>query len=218
MTLMILTMHIAAGLLALAMAGVAIATPKGKTWHRRSGSVYVGAMFVVSLSTLWLVAVRPNAFLLAVGIFSFFLVFTGWRAARVRSGRPQLPDHVVGALMAIAGLAMLFKAVHGFTTTGGSQPWVLAVFGSIGLSLVVMDWRDWRRGPVIGKERIAKHLSRLLAGTIATVTAALVVNATWLPDLVTWLGPTALLTPVIFWWNARVLNGETRRARGTVSS
>lgn len=208
MTSLVLTLHIAAGFLALAMAGLALATPKGKPWHRRAGSLYVGAMFAVSLSTVWLVLVRPNPFLFAVGVFSFFLVFTGWRAARVRDGRPRWVDHLVGGLMAGAGLVMLLRAVLGFIDSGGAQPWILLVFGSIGLSLALSDWRDWRKGPVVGKPRIARHLGRMLAGTIATLTAALVVNATWLPELVTWLGPTALITPVIFWWNARVVNGQ----------
>lgn len=208
MTLLVLFFHIAAGFIALAMAGIALATRKGGVWHRRAGSLYVAAMFAVSLSTLWLVLVHPNNFLLAVGLFSFYLVFSGWRAARVRDGRPRWLDHVVGGLMAGAGVMMLARAIMGFMQDGGAQPWILAVFGSIGLSLALSDWRDWRRGPVTGKERIAKHLSRMLAGTIATVTAALVVNANFLPDLVTWLGPTALLTPVIFWWNARALNEQ----------
>lgn len=208
MTSLVLSLHISAGFLALAMAGLALATPKGKLWHRRAGSLYVAAMFAVSLSTAWLVLVRPNPFLLAVGLFSFFLVFTGWRAARVRDGRPRWVDHLVGGLMAGAGLVMLMRAVIGFIHSGGSQPWILLVFGSVGLSLALSDWQDWHKGPIVGKPRIARHLVRMLAGTTATLTAALVVNATWLPELVTWLGPTALITPVIFWWSARVLSEQ----------
>lgn len=213
MTSLIMFLHIAAGFIALAMAGTALATRKGGAWHRRAGSAYVVAMFAVSLTTLWLVLVRPNNFLLAVGLFSFYLVFTGWRAARVRDGRPQWLDHFVGGLMAGTGVVMLVRAVMGFMQDGGAQPWILAVFGSIGLSMALSDWRDWRKGPITGKDRIVRHLSRMLACTIATLTAALVVNATYLPDLVTWLGPTALITPVIFWWNARVLNGQTSTER-----
>ncbi len=208
MTLLVLSFHITAGFIALAMAGIALATRKGGVWHRRAGSVYVGAMFTVSLTTLWLVKVQPNPFLLAVGVFSFYLVFTGWRAARLSDGQPRFTDHLVGGVMAVAGLAMLVMAVFGFVQQGGTQPWILAIFGSIGLALALSDWRDWNLGPVTGRARIARHLGRMMAGTIATLTAALVVNATFLPELVTWLGPTALITPVIFWWNARILNGQ----------
>ena len=211
MTSLILLLHIAAGFIALSMSGVALATRKGGIWHRRAGSLYVAAMFAVSLSTLWLVLVHPNNFMLAVGLFSFYLVFSGWRAARVRDGRPRRLDHFVGGLMAAAGLMMLARAILGFMQEGGAQPWILVVFGSIGLYMVLSDWIDWRKGPITGKDRIARHLSRMLAGTVATLTAALVVNATYLPDLVIWLGPTALITPVIFWWNARVLSGQNSK-------
>lgn len=40
---------------------------------------------------------------------------------------------------------------------------------------------------------------------IITVTAAVVVKFGSLPDLLLWLGPTVPLTPLIVWWNARIL-------------
>ena len=107
--------------------------------------------------------------------------------------------------MALTGLGMLAIGTIGLSSAGGAEPVILLVFGSIGLTLALSDWRDWRRGPIVGKARIARHLTRMLAGTIATVTAAAVVNLPFLPPLVLWLGPTVLLTPLIFWWNARVL-------------
>lgn len=211
MTDAILTLHILAGFLALAMAGTAIGTTKGGTWHRRSGNIYVLAMLLVTLSTCALVAIRPNLFLFVIGLFSFYLVFTGWRAAMLRDGRPRWPDHLAGLAMGATGLVMMGLGLNGLLGAGGAQPVILLVFGSIGLTMALSDWRDWRAGPVTGKARIARHLTRMLAGTTATITAAVVVNLSFLPALVTWLGPTALITPVIFWWNARIL-------RGTVSA
>ena len=207
MTNAILILHILAGFLALGMAGTAIGTTKGGRWHRRAGNIYVLSMLVVTLSTFALVAIRPNLFLFVIGIFSFYLVFTGWRAALLRDGRPRWPDHLGGLAMAATGLAMMGLGLSGLTGEGGAQPVILLVFGSIGLTMALSDWRDWRAGPVTGKARVARHLTRMLAGTTATVTAAVVVNLTFLPALVTWLGPTALITPVIFWWNARILRG-----------
>ncbi len=204
---MTLFLHIAAGFTALGAAGVALGTVKGATWHRRAGQVYVLAMLAVTLSTFALVMVRPNLFLLVIAIFSFYLVFTGWRAALLRQGRPQWADQLAGGVMALTGAAMLGLGALGLAGAGGAQPVILLVFGSIGLTMALSDWRDWRAGPVTGRARISRHLTRMLAGTIATITAAAVVNLTFLPDLVTWLGPTALITPLIFWWNARILSG-----------
>ena len=55
-------------------------------------------------------------------------------------------------------------------------------------------------------ERIAKHLTNMMGGTIAVVTAVLVVNPPANPEWVWWILPTVLITPVITWWNKKVLN------------
>lgn len=206
----ILIFHVLAGFTALAMAGLALGTGKGGARHRRAGNIYVLAMLAVTLTTFMLVAIRPDLFLLVIGIFSFYLVFTGWRAAMVRDGQPRIPDHMAGAVMALTGVVMMGLGVGRLISSGGAHPVILLVFGSIGLTLALTDWRDWRAGPVTGKARIARHLTRMLAGTIATITAAVVVNLSFLPALVTWLGPTALITPFIFWWNARVMRGTAK--------
>ena len=58
---------------------------------------------------------------------------------------------------------------------------------------------------VIGKERIAKHLTNMMAGTIAVITAVLVVNVNIEPIWIWWLLPTAVITPIIFYWNKKTL-------------
>jgi uncharacterized membrane protein len=206
----ILILHILAGVVALAAAGIAVGSAKGGGLHRRSGNAYTLAMLSVGLSALVLAVVHPNPFLFAVGVFSLYLVFTGWRAAIIRDGRPRRFDHAGGVVMALAGTGMLGWGAQGVLVGGGAQPVILLAFGSIGLTMALADWRDWARGPVTGKARIARHLGRMLGGTIATITAAGVVNLGFLPDLLVWLGPTALITPGIFWWTARVTRGAVR--------
>lgn len=206
----ILFLHILAGVAALAAAGVAVGSSKGGPQHRRAGNIYTLAMLFTGFSALVLAVVHLNPFLFAVGIFSLYLVFTGWRAAMVRDGRPRRLDHAGGAVMALAGLGMLGWGANGLLAGPGAKPVTLVAFGSIGLTMALADWRDWSRGPINGKARIARHLGRMLGGTIATITAAGVVNLGFLPDLVVWLGPTALITPVIFWWTARAMHGAVR--------
>ena len=206
----ILFLHIVAGVAALAAAGAAVGSAKGGRLHRRSGGAYTVSMAIVGSSALGLSVVHPNPFLFAVGIFSLYLVFTGWRAAVLRDGLPRRLDHAGGAVMALAGLGMLGSGVQGVLAGSGAQPVILVAFGSIGLTMALSDWRDWARGGVTGKARIARHLGRMLGGTIATITAAGVVNLGFLPDLVVWLGPTVLITPVILWWSARVTRGAVR--------
>ncbi|MGM0561398.1 MAG: hypothetical protein ACQETX_10070 [Pseudomonadota bacterium] len=203
---LLLVPHILSGFLALGAAGVAAAANKGARLHRRAGAIYVLAMLIVSLTALALVFVHPNAFLLGIGIFSFYFVFTGWRTAKQRDGKTRPIDVGAALLMTVTALAMTGWSLLGISEPGGSdRAIILLVFGAIGLSMAISDLRQWRKGPLTGKQRIAHHLTRMLGGTIATITAAVVVNLTFLPELVGWLGPTALITPLIVWWNMRLL-------------
>lgn len=66
------------------------------------------------------------------------------------------------------------------------------------------DLNTLKTGGLTGTERIARHLTMMLAGVIATVTAVLVVNFTVEPAFVLWLAPTVLITPLITYWNVRI--------------
>ena len=57
----------------------------------------------------------------------------------------------------------------------------------------------------IGKQRIARHLTNMLAGTIAVITAVLVTNIHIEPVFILWILPTIVITPLIIWWNRKIL-------------
>ena len=44
----------------------------------------------------------------------------------------------------------------------------------------------------------------MMAGTIATVTAVLVVNVATDPVWIAWIAPTVVITPFIFYWNKKL--------------
>lgn len=211
MITLLLVLHIAAGTLAL-LSGVAAALlRKGGKGHVRSGRCYAWSMLVVSASALALASLRPSPFLFAIGLFSFYLVFTGWRAALRRDGRPQRIDMVATVVMLATAATMLLWGLRASLAgqAGSDQPLVLLAFGALGLWLAVTDVGWLKRGGDTGKARIARHLGRMLGGLIATITAVAVVNLTFLPPLLVWLGPTLALTPLIVWWNRRL--GSTNR-------
>ena len=45
----------------------------------------------------------------------------------------------------------------------------------------------------------------MMGGTIAVVTAVLVVNVNIEPQWIFWILPTLLITPIIAWWNWKVM-------------
>ncbi len=203
---LLLVIHIAAGSAAMAAAAIALVTAKGGSPHIRAGRVYAASMAVVCVSALPLAVLGSDVVLLLVAVFSFYLVFAGWRFARNASGRPRAVDWAAVAVMGLTGLGM-----WGYGATlllRGSSQWItMALFGFIALALSAADLRH-HRGPLrSGRQRIARHLTNMLAGTIATVTAVVVVNVESDPAWLAWILPTLLITPLIVWWNRRVIRG-----------
>ena len=210
----LLIIHIAAGSIALLAAPVALITMKGGVNHKRAGKVYAAAMTVVFLTALPLALLTSNVFLLLIAGFSFYMVFSGWRFARNYSGRPQPVDWTAVTIMMLTGLGMWGYAVA-LATSGDSQWVTMLAFGALALLLGLADLQFYRRPPTSGTKRISRHLTNMLGGTIATVTAVTVVNVDANPVWLPWILPTVVITPLIVWWNIRITRQSRRRpARG----
>ena len=208
--LILLAVHIAAGSVALLTAAAAVAAPKGRRWHIRVGRVYAAAMTVVFLTAVPLAMLGGSIFLLLIAVFSFYLVFAGWRFARNRRRRAHPMDWAGVGVLGATGLAMWGYAV--VIGRGGDSQWVtLAVFGAIAVGLGLADGRFHRQQPG-GASRVARHLTSMLAATIATVTAVTVVNVDLEPVWLPWILPTVVITPLIVWWNVRVRRQARRRS------
>ena len=85
---------------------------------------------------------------------------------------------------------------------------MLLVSGFLASRLGYADLMSDTNNSAVGKERISRHLTNMMGGTIAVITAVLVVNPPFEPEWVWWILPTALITPVIFWWNRKTLANQ----------
>ena len=200
----LLVIHIGFGSAALIAALVALVTAKGRINHVRSGRVYATSMTAVFLTALPLAILGANIFLLFIATFSFYMVFAGWRFARNRRGRPHLVDLAAVTAMWLTGLGMWGYAII-MASVGDSQWVTLTLFGFIALALGTADAFFYRAQPAPYSRRISRHLTNMMAGTIATVTAVLVVNVETNPVWIAWVVATLAITPLIAWWNIRVV-------------
>ncbi|MFM1890701.1 MAG: hypothetical protein RLZZ565_1458 [Planctomycetota bacterium] len=205
----LLAIHIVSGFAALAAALVAASVKAfgmPHRWHVIGGRVFVASMFGVFLTAVPLALIGGILFLLLVGILSFYLAIAGWREASRRRGGGAWIDRVAPIVMIAAGAAMVGWGVMGLLAgnIGGVVP---LAFGAIGLLVAIEDLLRLGR-PAEGMARIAHHMSRMMGATIAVVTAFLVVNVRFEPGWVIWLGPTVLLTPLIFVWARRIRAGR----------
>ena len=213
--LVLLVVHIAAGSVALITAFVALVTPKGGVIHVRVGRVYAVGMTLVFLTAVPLAILGADVFLLLIAFFSFYLVFAGWRFARNRSRRPRPVDWAAVAILGLTGLAMWGYAVA--LGLAGDGQWVtMLTFGAIAVALSVADGLFFRQG--LSRERrpaayrrVQRHLTNMMAATIATVTAVLVVNVSMNPVWLPWILPTVIITPLIVFWNVRTARQARRR-------
>ena len=200
----LLPIHILAGALALLCAALAILSEKGKQLHVLSGRTYFWCMATIFLTAILMSIINKNIFLFLIAIFSFYLAFAGMRFAKNRKGIATSIDWIAVSLIILSGIGMWILAAIYFANDN-SQYITLMVFGILANTLGYTDFKSHRNKTATGKERIARHLTNMMGGTIAVITAVLVVNVEFDPVWVWWVLPTALMTPVIFWWNKKTL-------------
>ena len=206
----LLVVHITAGFAALTAALVATTTKTldlAHRWHVYSGTVFFWGMVGVFVTAIPLAIIRPNTFLFLIAILSFYFALAGWRFATHRRGNPRPLDWLSAGVMILAAAAMMIFGVV-LLGRGDSNGTLMLVFGSIGSMLSLGDLRILTRGGARGSDRIARHLTMMLAATIAAVTAFLVANVSMRPAYILWLGPTIVITPIIVLWNRKIRAGK----------
>jgi uncharacterized membrane protein len=200
----IIWIHIAAGFTALIAGAMAILTQKGSPNHRLAGRAFYWAMSVVCATAIGVAAYKGTTFLLLIGIFSFYLTFTGERALRTKGqGGATAVDWGMFGLSALTSGAMLAAGLLRWVPV----PEAVAGFGVV---LGFYSWNDWRyfqnkaRAP---KAWLYRHISRMSAAYVATFTAFLVVNWQTDPAWLAWLLPTFIGTPLIVYTIRRYRSG-----------
>ena len=200
----LLPMHIGAGIFALVASLLAVLSTKGKKLHIQSGRIYFWAMLGIFVTAVPMALISGNQFLFITAVFSFYLAFAGIRFARNRSGIPAMIDWVAVTLMLLSGVGMWLLAVLYFMDDNPNFI-IPVVFGTLALALGFRDYRSHKNETAKGAQRIASHLSNMLGGTIAVITAVLVVNINMQPGWLLWILPTLVITPLIIGWGTRVL-------------
>ena len=188
--------HITAGSIALGAMIIAWCSRKGSQWHRLGGKVYVLSMAAALLLATVVAALTQNLFLGLIGLFTAYLLFTGWRIARARNGQQNTLDRLAASAMMLVAVGMAINGIH-MLLSGNNLGFVLLVFGFLGGVPALLDWR--RNGWPVGRERIVLHLNRMGGASIATVTAVFVVNIQTNPEFIAWLAPSVAISPFIAW-------------------
>ena len=161
-------------------------------------------MAAIFFTALPMAIISDNIFLLLIALFSFYLAFAGMRFAANRQGIATNLDWFAIGIMLLSGMSMWILTILYFIDNN-SQYIPLLVFGSVAGALGFTDFKSYQNKKAIGQQRIARHLTNMMGGTISVITAVLVVNVSVEPLWIWWILPTVLITPIIVWWNIQVL-------------
>ncbi|GDX47815.1 hypothetical protein LBMAG25_06330 [Bacteroidota bacterium] len=191
----ILFAHILSGGASLMAGLVALTTTKGRRLHKVSGKTYLGFMLLAVIAALVMCSLKPNSFLFSIGVFTLYMMFTGWRALHNRKFIALWFDWVACIAAMITGAWMIAQLEI-----------VLIIFGSITVLMGLQDYILFYRSRSIPPKKVnwlQMHIGRMTGSYIATTTAFLVVNVQIKPYWVPWLLPTVLGSLVIAYFMRR---------------
>lgn len=212
-------LHVTAALVSLLVAPVAMVVSKGGKAHRQWGLVYFWGMVAVNSSALVLLVWRFNMFLFGITVLTLYAVVTGYRSLRRK--RPQQGDNptlldwgltysalLVGAGLAVWGIATLLGLTKNFIPSGGSTAFILGllplIFGVGILQNVLVDLRMFRNPPTDRNWWWYYHMDRMLGSYLGLFTALMVQQVgPRLPESyawIVWVAPTLIGTPLVSRW------------------
>jgi uncharacterized membrane protein len=215
----LLTLHILAGLSALAAGFLALYAEKGRWVHRRFGRAFAIAMITMTTTAaVMALTFRPNRINVIAASITFYLVVTGLLTVirKVQDSR-RLHAALLG-LASVTTLAAWRYGVMALHAPGGAIDHIPAggifMFATIGTLGMVGDLRLLHAGAIEGVARLRRHLWRMTYAMWIATTSFFFGQARHLPD---WIRSTHLNAALIFlvlgtllYWLVRV-GARTRR-------
>lgn len=207
---LVLLIHVFGAVLGLLSGVLSIAFRKGSGLHGAAGTVFFVSMLAMSASAVYsALFLKPERINVVVGMLTFYLVSTAWRAARVRDGRTGAFDVV--AMLFVTGVGVT-GYVFGFQSRAAAA--IFFVFGSIAFLCAFTDVRMLRRGGVVGRERIARHLWRMCLALLIAVVAFYPGQAKLFPPSMRsgwFFVPHLFVVVTMIFWRIRYKKGPTMK-------
>jgi hypothetical protein len=162
-----LILHICGGSVGLISGAAALVVRKGERPHRWFGNAFFGSMLTMGAMATVLGMMIPDRGNVPGGMFTAYLVATGWATVRRSGVKPGLFEY--GALLlalAAAGVAVMFAVEAATSATGllDRKPAPLyAIFACLAGFAVILDVKVILRPTLGAKQRIARHIWRMCA-------------------------------------------------------
>lgn len=184
----VLLVHIAAGGAALLSGPIPMLSRKGGRLHCRLGMIYAVSMVVAAVAAFALALILGRVRFIGLAVFVLFLVFCGLRAIRFR--RRQKPSRADDVACIVAAAFDIWLVWYGIVSGDA----VSLFFGVGGALLVAMQWHRLRDPEA---NWLRAHLTSMGAAYVATVTAFLAVNLSFLPSALVFIAPALISIPLL---------------------
>ena len=161
----LLPVHIAAGLLAIATGYVALYALKGARIHKKSGIIFVYAMVILGASGAWLGVLKSQPGNIAGGAIAIYLVITGLMTLRPRDENSRVVDLGTSAAAFSISAFCFTTGVKALHSPGGAingVPYQMSfLLGTVTFLAAGGDIRSAIVNGFRGSHRIARHLWRM---------------------------------------------------------
>ena len=161
----LLPIHIIAGLIAIVAGFVAVYALKGARLHRKSGTIFVYSMWVLSLTGVVIAAVKEGWASVIGGSLAFYLVTTALLTVRRRDEEFHAIDTAAMLLGIGVGIFSIKLGLDGLKSPDGKTTGVpsamIFLFATVALLGALGDMRVMLTGQLQGARRIARHSWRM---------------------------------------------------------
>jgi uncharacterized membrane protein len=211
----LLPIHIVAAGLALVSGAIALSVAKGGRLHRTSGKLFAYAIFAMCGTAVVSAVAKGQAVNIMAGSMTAYLVFTGVTTVRPPSPGTRRRDIAVMLAALALGLATFAGAIVAIASPSGklfglpSFPFFL--FGILGVSGAIGDFKTMRAGVLRGAPRLSRHLWRMCMALFITAASFFSIRArvaAILPAPLTTPAlralPVVLVLVTMFYWLWRV--------------
>lgn len=210
---LIAQIHFLVGTASVATGFAALLLQKGSRWHRTNGFVFFLAIIFLSLSGLYLSAMRSVVFTAFLSVLTLYLVTTGWVSAKRRDGEIGWFETLACMSIFLFGIIALIAGYKGATGSAALTKDVpfgtYYVMAGLAALFTGLDLNQILRSGLLGKHRIARHLWRMCSSMLIAVIIFFLGNNHVLPEALH--KPVLLLTPIVavillmVFWLVRVL-------------
>lgn len=168
MRLILLSLHIAGGIIGLLSGTLAMALPKGSRGHRAAGNLFVITMLIMGACGSTLAFMKHQMDNVFGGLLTFYMIATAWLTGRRHDGRTGALDWgalVFGLSISASLLTLGTLVARGQVAASAGVPLEMYFFmGAIPLLAAIGDLRMLLRGGISGSSRLARHLWRMCFG------------------------------------------------------